>query len=83
MWTADALAVFPFKYTCVCSEVTCQEAILPGGLDSMKMAFTGQLAYWATQHGFMHQLPPFPIFVFFLNLDGDSLELSNPNCSEP
>lgn len=31
MWIANVLAVFPFKHTCGCSEITSQEAILPAG----------------------------------------------------
>lgn len=73
----------PFKYTCVCSEVTCQEAILPGGLDSCENGI-----YWPTDilshtTWFYASTTSISNIFFFLNLDGASLELSNPHCSEP
>lgn len=43
-------AVVLFKHTCVCSEITFQEAILPAGQDSYENGIldTGQMAYQAT-----------------------------------
>lgn len=55
MWIANVLAMFPFKYTCVCLEITSQEAVLAAGQGSYENGIldTGQMAC-----GFMHQLPP-------------------------
>jgi len=76
----------------VCSEVTSQAAIVAAGQDSWEngMLGPGQLAYRTTQPAALcidcprlFQVRKASMLTVSSAVDGTSLELCHPNCSEP